>query len=322
MSLGTGVRFPPPPRRSPGTRSPATRRTTSADTHRGPTVENDTSLFEWLVEVAERPEPFATNTVAALWADDHVATQMLGYHLDPDVDLASRRHEFIDRSTSWIVDEFGIGPSSRVLDLGCGPGLYTNRLAARGARVTGVDLSASSLSHARSVADRDSLDVAYVLGDYTHRVPDGPFDLVTMIMCDFSVLDPASRATLLRRVRGRLAPGGAFLFDVHSLEWFAGRTEGTRWGLDLMGRFWSPDPHVVLAMTAKYGDAAVTLDRYAIVEATRRWVVDNWLQHYDVETITSEVEGAGLSVDSVVGSVAGDPLPDTATELTIVSRRR
>lgn len=45
---------------------------------------------------------------------------------------------------------YGLGPGSRVLDLGCGTGIASAALAARGMLVTGIDVSEPMLAHARA----------------------------------------------------------------------------------------------------------------------------------------------------------------------------
>ncbi|WP_242607955.1 SAM-dependent methyltransferase [Xylanimonas ulmi] len=91
-------------------------------------------------------------TTLVFWDDDHISAQMLAAHLAPDVEAASRTHEVIDRSARWIVEVLGLGHGDRVLDLGCGPGLYACRLAHGGVAVHGVDVSRRSVAHARQVA--------------------------------------------------------------------------------------------------------------------------------------------------------------------------
>jgi len=54
-------------------------------------------LFEFLLEVNRRPEPFAEYTAGELWTDPHTSRRMLALHLDP-ADAASRNREFLDRS--------------------------------------------------------------------------------------------------------------------------------------------------------------------------------------------------------------------------------
>ncbi|MGH8231620.1 MAG: class I SAM-dependent methyltransferase, partial [Steroidobacteraceae bacterium] len=43
-----------------------------------------------------------------------------------------------------------VGPGTRVLDVGCGVGRWSRRLAAQGATVTGIDLSATMIEQARA----------------------------------------------------------------------------------------------------------------------------------------------------------------------------
>ncbi len=73
----------------------------------------------------------------------------------------------------------GLGPGSRVLDLGCGPGLYAVRLARRGVRVLGVDASARSLAHARLTVDEvrpEVESVGFDVVEVTGDVAGAPFD--------------------------------------------------------------------------------------------------------------------------------------------------
>src|SRR5690606_4761567 len=106
------------------------------------------TMHAQLSDFFARPEPFSRYTTRRLWTDPHVAQQMLAAHLDPAHDLASRRPAIIDGFVSWLDRRIGLA-GRRVLDLGCGPGLYCERMALRGARVTGLDFSARSLAHAR-----------------------------------------------------------------------------------------------------------------------------------------------------------------------------
>ena len=105
------------------------------------------SVFSFLREQNRRPPPFSAYTAEELWTDPHIAEQMLSFHLDPDRDLASRNHDFIQESIRWLNERFDLATGKRVLDLGCGPGLYANGLAALGVSVTGVDFSANSIRH-------------------------------------------------------------------------------------------------------------------------------------------------------------------------------
>ena len=45
------------------------------------------------------------------------------------------------QEVDFLVDALGLGPGSRVADVGCGPGRHAHALAARGVEVVGVDIA-------------------------------------------------------------------------------------------------------------------------------------------------------------------------------------
>ena len=98
-------------------------------------------MFQELEKINERPDPFEIYTAIDLWADEHTSAKMLSFHLNEAIDVSSRNAEFINRSVGWIASEFKIGRDTKIVDFGCGPGLYTSRLVKLGADVTGIDFS-------------------------------------------------------------------------------------------------------------------------------------------------------------------------------------
>ncbi|MQS05074.1 class I SAM-dependent methyltransferase, partial [Streptomyces alkaliterrae] len=97
-------------------------------------------------------------------------------------------------------------PDARLLDVGCGGGLFGPHLAGRGYRTHGVDLSALSLREARDHGF-DTVTQADI-----HRLPytDEAFDVVTAGQCLEHVPDPYSAVTEMCRV---LRPGGTLIVD-------------------------------------------------------------------------------------------------------------
>jgi SAM-dependent methyltransferase len=95
-----------------------------------------------------------------------------------------------------------VGPGDRVLDVGCGSGVFLELAAARGARVAGLDASASLLDLARTRVPGAEL----TLGDM-NALPysDGTFDLVTGFNAFFFAQDMAGAL----REAGRVAKHGA-----------------------------------------------------------------------------------------------------------------
>jgi ubiquinone/menaquinone biosynthesis C-methylase UbiE len=100
-----------------------------------------------------------------------------------------------------------VEPTGRILDVGCGTGSLVWRLAPKAREVVGVELSPAMVAHAReTLAARGLPHVSFVLGDVTSvfaDVPDGHFDLATMILVLHEMPDEA-RAPVLAEV-ARLA---------------------------------------------------------------------------------------------------------------------
>jgi SAM-dependent methyltransferase len=283
--------------------------------------DTPTSLFETLERINTRPDVYSRYTADALWTSPDISEMMLRYHLDGKVDLASRRTEFVERSLAWIVAKFELGADKRVIDLGCGPGLYVNQLARSGARVTGIDFSPRSIAYARAGAEREGLDVDYRLGDYLALDIETGYDLAMMIMCDFCALSPGQRGQLLQRVGELLAPGGAFLFDVNSLAFYDTWEETVAYSYEMMDGFWSSEPYYGFLNTFRYDEEKVVLEHYLIVERERQAEYFNWFQHYSLESLTAEVEAAGLVVDEAFGDVAGEAIDASLPEFAVVVRQ-
>ena len=112
-------------------------------------------MFEELERINIRPKPFEFDTTRELWTDEHTSKQMLSFHLNGEADVASRNTTFIDRSVEWISSYFRVGAGTKIADFGCGPGLYTTRLARKRAEVTGIDFSARSIEYAQEIAARE-----------------------------------------------------------------------------------------------------------------------------------------------------------------------
>lgn len=276
-------------------------------------------MYAFLKELNTRPPLFSAYTAEALWTDPHVARQMLSLHLDPTQALASRPHDFIQRSVAWLSHRFDVGSGTRVLDLGCGPGLYANDLAGAGARVTGVDFSAPSLAHARGVAESRGLQVAYHHANYLEYEADGPFDVILLIYGDFCALGPTQRRALLDKAERWLAPGGRFVFDVFSSALFGEVDETVQYEEAPEGGFWSSEPYFLFTTRFKYEAERAYLDRYAVVQADGHRELFNWIQCYDPATLTAELEGAGWAVEALLGNVAGDAYDPEGTDFAVVA---
>ncbi len=278
-------------------------------------------MFHQLEEINAKPGVFEHYTAEALWADPYRSKQMLTYHLNEDVDLSSRNIAFIDRSSSWIIDRFQLGPGKSVCDFGCGPGLYTSRFAKSGAEVTGLDFSENSIHYARGQAKQAGQRITYRHLNYLEFEPDDRYDLITMIMCDFCVLSPAQRRHLLAIFHRSLKDGGTVLLDAYSMAAYSERTEASFYEKNQLNQFWCEEDYYCFVNTFKYDAEAVVLDKYDIFpKRGAPQTVYNWLQYFSAERLTEELSAAGFVMTDRYSDVSGGPFSERHSEFAVVAK--
>jgi SAM-dependent methyltransferase len=171
---------------------------------------------------------------------------MLREHLSQAHDAASRRLEIIDRHVAWIFGHVLRGQPGQVLDLGCGPGLYAQRLAALGCACTGIDYSPASIAYAQARAEAAGLPCAYRLADLRQAEFGHGYDLAMLIFGEANVFRPADLRLILRKAWAALRPGGQLLLEPHTLEAVeAMGHEPPGWSAHAAGLF-SDRPHLLL----------------------------------------------------------------------------
>jgi 2-polyprenyl-3-methyl-5-hydroxy-6-metoxy-1,4-benzoquinol methylase len=159
-----------------------------------------------LLELTNRPsypEPWSEGDNIP-WSDPDFSERMLKEHLSQDHDAASRRGEIIDQHVAWIHSEVLSGASSKALDLGCGPGLYTSRLAKLGHECVGIDYSPASVAYAAEHARGEDLRCEYRQEDIREAEYGESFGLVMLINGELNVFAPEDAKGILRKCHAAL----------------------------------------------------------------------------------------------------------------------
>lgn len=123
-----------------------------------------------------------------------------------DPQAYSRNGAFVHQLAGGVLELLAAQPSERILDLGCGDGQLTQRIAAAGAAVTGVDASADMARVARSAgitvdeANAEALPYA-----------DASFDAV---FSNAALHWVRNQDAMLAEVHRVLKPGGRFVAEM------------------------------------------------------------------------------------------------------------
>ena len=124
-----------------------------------------------------------------------------------------------------------------LIDIGCGPGVYSVEFAKRGADVFGLDISRKMLDKARSNAEIANINLTLQKAD-AHFLPfmDGSFDIAVLAL---TILDDR----IVQEVARVLKPDGLFLFsDTHPIIESKGRWRSNGMGAGrIIEDYFSPD---------------------------------------------------------------------------------
>lgn len=211
------------------------------------------------------------------------------------------------------MSEVQLTPGSRVLDLCCGNGRHSAEIAQRGARVVGLDRSMDLLDVATR---RGEADVNWVRADMRCLPFAEAFDLVVNLFTSFGYFESdQDDRSVLSEIDRVLNPGGLAVLDIMN----ASRVRTTlvpeshtkRQGWEI---------HERRRLTE--GEARVEKE-VRLVDSHGR--VTEWKESvrlHDRGSIEALVEGTGLNVDVVFGSMAGGAFDDGSERMVVFLKKR
>src|SRR5437899_7753089 len=109
-----------------------------------------------------------------------------------------------------VLELIGDVAGQQICDLACGQGLVARYLARRGARVTGIDLSALLLEAALRYEETEPQGILYQRGD-AHALTEVPDARFEGVVCHLALMDIPDLGSTLRTVRRILRPSGWFV---------------------------------------------------------------------------------------------------------------
>lgn len=222
-------------------------------------------------------------------------------------------------------DHFGVPASGRVLDVPCGIGRHSTRLAKMGYRALGLDLSpvyvkrAEELARREGVADRatfrvgDMRDLAAVVA-----MDERPFDVAMNLWTSLGYYGEETDLAVLRGYRDLVREGGLMILYIVNR--------------DYVVRHFDPQGY------EEFGDLVLIEDRRLDLDAS--WTRNRWrffrkrgldlegltsiaLEHrtYSVHELRALFERAGWRVEGAFAAYTMDPATFDAPGVTVVGRK-
>jgi ubiquinone/menaquinone biosynthesis C-methylase UbiE len=222
------------------------------------------------------------------------------------------------RADEFFFDLAAETPGAQVLDLGCGTGRITLRLAAAGHRVTGVDPAEASLEAARRKPGAEQ--VSWMVGTAAD-LPSAAFGLALMTshVAQFMTGD-AEWADALTALRRSLLPGGRLIFDTRdpaARGWLAWNPVDSRETVVL------PDGREVeiwTEVTEQEGELVTFVHHYTVQGEPTELQALCTLRFRSEETLRGSLELAGFEVAQIFGGWQRQPVGQGNGEFIVVAR--
>ena len=275
-----------------------------------------------IVDRTPKPAPWSEGDNIP-WDDPGFSERMLAEHLSQEHDLASRRSDTIDQHVKWIYSGVLGSRPARLLDLACGPGFYTARLARSGCECVGIDFSPTSIRHARDIAAAEAhLSCTYHQADVRDGLFGHGFDLVMMVYGQFNVFPRDRGLEILKKAHGALKPGSPLLLEVQSLEQIRqGGEKAPSWYSAQSGLF-SGAPHLVLQENFWHAEAGASTTRVWIIDGQAGTVSSYALSNeaYTEHELTEALLLAGFKDVERFPSLSGDGVAGEQDLPVVVAR--
>lgn len=279
------------------------------------------NIIKEILKYDHKPKIYE-KSMSPFWNDDHISKSMLATHFNQDTEAASRNLKFIDQSVAWINSIAPHNKHKRVLDVGCGPGIYTEKLSKLGYEVVGIDISKRSIEYAKEISKTSHSQIEYINGNYLEMELPKNMDLVTFIYCDYGALSTADRKLMLTKIYQSLNSGGKLIFDVFTLNQYKNMGESKTWSSHQGSGFWKPVSHLCLEHHYVY-DEYVRLYQYIVLDETLNVDVYHiWDTCFTKESIIKEIEESGFQNIHIYSDVSGTPYSVDSSTLAVVAEKK
>jgi SAM-dependent methyltransferase len=230
------------------------------------------------------------------FGDRAFSQRMLKEHLNQGSEFASRTASEIDRQVSFLFDKY-LTQEDKLLDLGCGPGLYTSRFAQKGVTTLGLDVSPAAIEYAKEHATSKE---TYQQIDLDKFHSTEQFDLVLLL---FGIANNLERLEeLLNKLKHNLKPGGKLVFELMNLEFMKSLEQGNgTWVFHPEGGLLSEKPHYQLCRRVWLEEQKTLIDRNMVItDSAQTSMHEGVFFGFELDDFSQLIRKAGYKEASII----------------------
>lgn len=271
------------------------------------------NLFKYI----QKPEIFEEGK-NNIWNEEKFSDYVLNSHFNSNIYGGSKDKNFIEKATSYISEKYPPQSYNNFLDIGCGPGLYAEKLKEKGYKVTGLDFSVNSIKYAKEKSDGK---VNYILGDLRNLKPETTFNISMIIYQTYATLPYTDRINFLSKIYQMTESNGILILDVPSKHMFNQYQDLKVWDYIEPNNIYIKDGFLLLYMVQKYKEDILLKKSIYILESEEIIEFNDWMKHFDLTEIQNELSDY-FEVIEILSELDGSTYSSSSDTITLICKKK
>ncbi|MDS3898911.1 class I SAM-dependent methyltransferase [Staphylococcus hominis] len=256
-----------------------------------------------------------------IWTNEKLSSFIFQSHFDENIYGGSRNSEFIDTSIDKIITLAKNYSCKNIIDLGCGPGIYTHPLAQFGYNVVGVDISKKSINFAKQKAFDENLNIKYINSDFFNLSKQENQDMVLLLYEIYSTFNSKQRKLLLDNIYKMLNNDGIFILDVPSINRLRNIKEMSNWTYFNKDTLYNSEPFFLFFKSKIYNNNILLNHSIFLFQNSSIVNCYDWVQHFNKSSIIKELKSTGFKILSTYSDISGNELLKNSMSIALVCKK-
>ena len=264
------------------------------------------------LKILKKPMPFQPGNLT-LWSNRYIAQNVLKKHLNGSIDSGTRKKITVNKTVQWINE---LKPDSkRILDVGCGPGIYGVLLCQNECLYEGIDISPYQIEYAK-IYNNIPNKTDYAVCDFRKWDSCKRYDVCLLLYGIYSFYKREERITFLKNIKKHLNDNGIVIIEVFTEKHYLTRTDSTDWRYVEKNGFWCDKPYLELNSFYKYEQESLILIQAGVIrDSVQLW--NSWISLFDKNSLIEELLIAGFNKFEIFGTCYGSPYKEDSDVLCV-----